>query len=95
MVSNTRPNGTSNAFDPVSMARILRDRQIAVSFVRKGETQNARAEIAKETGINLRTVYRAIDRQLDWARENALAADTDAGQGDTPNPHSTAPARAA
>jgi DNA-binding phage protein len=63
MVSNTRPNGTSNAFDPVSMARILRDRQIAVSFVRKGETQNARAEIAKETGINLRTVYRAIDRQ--------------------------------
>lgn len=53
--------------DPVQRARLTRDRNIALSFVRMGQTKTARAHIAKKTGVNLRTVYRAIEKELDWA----------------------------
>jgi DNA invertase Pin-like site-specific DNA recombinase len=47
---------------------VQRDRSIALAFVAKGCTRTARREIHQETGIELRTIYRAINRQLAWAK---------------------------
>jgi hypothetical protein len=42
-----------------------------LEYVRLGESREAIQEIRKASGVNLRTIYRARTRQLDWARENA------------------------
>lgn len=54
---------------PFKVAKQNRDRAIALAFVEKGETATARSEIERETGINLRLIYRAIERELEWAKE--------------------------
>lgn len=49
-------------------ARQERDRAIAQEFVDRGETRAARKEISDARGIPLSTVYRAIRRELAWAK---------------------------
>jgi hypothetical protein len=60
--------GAIDSLDP-EQVRLERDRKLAIEFVRRGEARSAIREIAAETKINLRTVYRSVCRQLDWARE--------------------------
>lgn len=50
-------------------AVIDRDRVIAMAYVRSGESRRFAAQYSREHGVALRTVYRAIDRQIEWARE--------------------------
>lgn len=63
----------------------MRDRQVALAFVRRREAKDARSVIAREMGVNLRTVYRAIERELGWAREQMRSLTrTDEDSFDTP-----------
>jgi hypothetical protein len=60
--------------------QIERDRHLAQLYVAKDESRTAVAEIVAETGVEQRTVYRAIRRQLEWARDQKKkcpAAETD------------------
>ena len=61
--------------------RVERDRILALRFVEKGCTKSAIREISEENpGINERTVRRAVNRQIEWAKaqkENEPIPDTD------------------
>ena len=39
-----------------------------MEFVRLGENKSARRAIAVDKGVNIRLVYRAVEKHLDWAR---------------------------
>jgi len=64
--------------------QVDRDRKIALRFVQLGETREARPQIHTETGIDLRTIYRAVERQLDWARKEHEKAGDSTGTGISP-----------
>jgi hypothetical protein len=49
-------------------ARTQRDRNLALRFVELQESETAIRQIHEETGVNLRTVRRAVYRQLAWAK---------------------------
>jgi hypothetical protein len=68
MVAKTQTFGPIGT-DPVTDARTNRDRAIALAFVEKDEAKWARKVIADNTGYNLWTVYRAIQREIEWARK--------------------------
>lgn len=80
-----------------TMAEALRerDRKVALLFVQKGKGRDARAVIARETGLPLSTVYRAISRELSWAESQEMEEGPGSEQlpdpqhSDSRNPHAT------
>lgn len=53
---------------------IKRDRMLALRFVKAGGGRHVVKAIHNATGVSLRTIYRAIERQGDWAK--AYVADS-------------------
>lgn len=62
MASNTAVFGLNGLPDPATQ-RVERDRALALAHVRGASV----ADIVAESGINYRTVYRAIEREREWA----------------------------
>lgn len=102
-VSLHKPEPSISIENPEEV-RVKRDQQLALDYVRRGGGVDAVPAIAEATGVNLRTVYRAVKRQLEWAREqhalelkSAPASDIGAGRADlgadcaTPEGHYTSP----
>lgn len=68
--------------------RAIRDRQIAQRYQELGGGRSSARTIADETGINIRTVYRAVRK---FKKETAPGSDNHRGleQSDSGNPHAT------
>ena len=68
--------------------RAIRDRQIALRYQDLGGGRKVARLIAGETGINIRTVYRAVRK---FKHEKAPGSDNHRGQehSDSKNPHAT------
>ena len=79
MVSNILANGLNGLPDPTK-EREKRDRALALEFVRLKEVRGAVQRIALDSGVNDRTVYRAIARQLEWARAAFEVTDAPASE---------------
>lgn len=84
MASNTPPDGHFGLPDP-TVARDERDKGLALEFVRRGEPKGGALALSKATGVNYRTVYRAIERWLLWARAE-LAIERGPGADSTSTP---------
>ena len=67
MASISATFGLNGLPDP-AVQRVERDRALALAYVQLGQTRSAVKAIAEESGVNYRTVYRAIERELEWAK---------------------------
>jgi hypothetical protein len=53
--------------------RETRDRQLALAYVFNGEGYGVITELARETGFSRKTIHRAVNGQLNWARAQVPA----------------------
>jgi hypothetical protein len=61
-----------NSLPDVDAERQKRDRMIALKYVRLGEKRGSVKKIHDETTVPRRTIYRAIEREIHWARNHAM-----------------------
>lgn len=51
--------------------REKRDKQLALEYVKRGQKPGSVPEIGRELGMSRRTSYRAFNRELAWALDEA------------------------